>query len=188
MGNLVSIRLRIIAAAWMGSVAEPGDLGAASGAPALDENEAVAHAQRVAACERRRAAVVAEGAAQQQLPYALGHALPYADRLDVGRAAPAAELVLSPLLGDEPLDHLLVDAVGAHLVRHLLVLVGHGGFLSVGGVCRHFGVCCNVYGPMRCNCTNISDICYIGCVSNATTRCPAMAQPSQPAGLLSSVQ
>lgn len=34
MGNLVSIRLRIIAAAWMGSVAEPGDLGAACGAPA----------------------------------------------------------------------------------------------------------------------------------------------------------
>lgn len=42
MGNLVSIRLRIIAAAWMGSVAEPGDLGAACGAPALDENEAFA--------------------------------------------------------------------------------------------------------------------------------------------------
>ena len=47
---------------------------------------------------------------------------------------------------------------------------------------------CNVYGPMRCNCANISDICYIGWVSNATTRCPTMAQPSQPAGLLSSAQ
>ena len=53
MGNLVSIRLRIIAAAWMGSVAEPGDLGVVGGAPALDEHEAVAHAQRVAARERR---------------------------------------------------------------------------------------------------------------------------------------
>lgn len=188
MGNLVSIRLRIIAAAWMGSVAEPGDLGAACGAPALYEHEAVSHAQRVAACERRHAAVGAEGVAQQQLPDALGYAPLRACGLDVGRVAPAAELGFGLLLGDEPLDHRLVDAVGAHLARHLLVLVGHGGFLSVGGVYRHLGVCCNVYGPMRCNCTNISDICCIGCVSNATTRCPTMAQPSQPAGLLSSVQ
>lgn len=65
---------------------------------------------------------------------------------------------------------------------------GHGGFLSVGGVCRHLGVCCNAYGLMRCNCANISDICHIGRVSNATTRCPTMAQPSQPAGLLSSAK
>lgn len=85
-------------------IAEPGDLGAAGGAPALDEHEAVAHAQRVAARERRHAAVGAEGVAQQQLPYAFGHVLPQARRLDVGRAAPAAELVLGPLLGDEPLD------------------------------------------------------------------------------------
>lgn len=38
-----------------GLVAEPGDLGTACGAPALDEHEAVSHAQRVAACKRRRA-------------------------------------------------------------------------------------------------------------------------------------
>lgn len=98
MGNLVSIRLRIIAAAWMGSVAEPGDLGAAGGAPALDEHEAVAHAQRVAALERRHAAVGSEGVAQRQLPYVLGHVLPYAGCLDVGRAAPAAELGFGLLL------------------------------------------------------------------------------------------
>ena len=46
-----------------GLVAEPGDLGTACGAPALDEHEAVSHAQRVAACKRRRAAVGAEDAA-----------------------------------------------------------------------------------------------------------------------------
>ena len=48
-----------------GLVAEPGDLGTTCGAPALDEHEAVSHAQRVAACKRRRAAVGAEDAAQQ---------------------------------------------------------------------------------------------------------------------------
>ena len=42
-------------------IAEPGDLGAAGGSPALDEHEAVAHAQRVAARERRHAAVGTEG-------------------------------------------------------------------------------------------------------------------------------
>ena len=175
MGNLVSIRLRIIAAAWMGSVAEPGDLGAAGGAPALDEHEAVAHAQRVAARERRHAAVGAEGVAQRQLPYVLGHALPYAGCLDVGRAVPAAELGFGLLLGDEPLDHRLIDAVGAHLARHLLVLVGHGGFLSVDGVCqRVLPFVANAYGPLRCNCTNISDICGIKDTREPMTWHPAI--------------
>lgn len=38
-------------------------------------------------------------------------------------------------------------------------------------------------GPVRSNYLSASPF-----VSNATTRCPAMAQPSQPAGLLSSAQ
>ena len=48
-------------------IAQPGDLSLAFRAAALDEHAAVAHAQRVAGRELRRAAVMAKRVGEQQL-------------------------------------------------------------------------------------------------------------------------
>ena len=103
------------------SIAEPCDFSAAFCAAALDERAAVAHAQRVARCELRRAAVMAERVGEQQLADVLGNLLPLPQRLNLRDALVAAELVFLHLLGDEPGDHLLAYAVDPHLPGHLLV-------------------------------------------------------------------
>ena len=103
------------------SIAEPCDFSAAFCAAALDEHAAVAHAQRVAGRELRRAAVTAERVGEQQLADMLGGLPPLPQRLDLRDALAAAELAFLHLLGDEPCDYLLAYAVGPHLPGHLLV-------------------------------------------------------------------
>lgn len=80
------------------SIAEPCDFSAAFCAAALDEHAAVAHAQRVAGRELRRAAVMAERVGEQQLADMLGGLLPPPQRLDFRDALAAAELVFLHLL------------------------------------------------------------------------------------------
>lgn len=63
-------------------IIQPCDLGPAFRAPALDEHAVVAHAQRVAGRELRRAAVVAERVGEQQLADALLDLPPFPQRLD----------------------------------------------------------------------------------------------------------
>lgn len=89
-------------------IAKPCHLGAAFRAPTLDEHAVVAHAQRVAGRELRRAAVTAERAGEQRLADMLGDLLSLPQRLDLGDALAAAELVFLHLFGDEPCVHLLV--------------------------------------------------------------------------------
>lgn len=102
-------------------IAKPCYLGSAFRAATLDEHAAVAHAQRVAGRELRRAAVMAERVGEQQLADMLGDLSPLPQRLDLRDALVAAELVFLHLLGDEPRDRLLAYAVGSHLPGHLLV-------------------------------------------------------------------
>ena len=93
------------------SIAEPCDFSAAFCAAALDEHAAVAHAQRVAGRELRRAAVMAERVGEQQLADMLGSLPPLPQRLDLRDALAAAEPVFFHLLRDEPGDCLLSYAV-----------------------------------------------------------------------------
>ena len=58
------------------SVAQPGDLSPAFRAATLDEHAAVAHAQRVAGRELRRAAVMAGRVGEQKLADMLGDLSP----------------------------------------------------------------------------------------------------------------
>ena len=90
----------------------------------------MAHAQRVAGRELRRAAVMAERVGEQQLADMLGDLPPLPQRPISVTPFAAAELVFLHLIGDEPCDHLLAYAVGPHLPGHLLVFVGHSGLLS----------------------------------------------------------
>lgn len=103
------------------SVAQPRDFGAAFCAATLDEHAVVAHAQRVAGRELRRAAVMAERVGEQQLADVFGDLPPLPQRLDLRDALAAAELVFLHLFRDEPGDCLLAYAVGPHLPGHLLV-------------------------------------------------------------------
>lgn len=89
-------------------IVKPCHLGAAFRAPTLDEHAPVTHAQRVAGRELRRAAVMAERAGEQRLADMLGDLLSLPQRLDLGDALAAAELVFLHLFGDEPCVHLLV--------------------------------------------------------------------------------
>ena len=90
-------------------------------AAAFYEHAAAAHAHRIPGREFRNAAIVAERVGEQQLARSFRQLVSLADRLKLRDALAAAELVLLHLLRDEPGDHSLVDAVGSHLVGHLLV-------------------------------------------------------------------
>ena len=84
------------------SIAQPCYFGSAFRAATLNEHAPVTHAQRVAGRELRRAAVMAERVGEQQLADMLGDLPPLPQRLDLGDALAAAELVFLHLLGDEP--------------------------------------------------------------------------------------
>ena len=69
-------------------IAKPCYLGSAFRAATLDEHAAVAHAQRVAGRELRRAAVMAERVGEQQLADMLGDLSPLPQRLDLRTPLP----------------------------------------------------------------------------------------------------
>lgn len=149
------------------SIAEPCDFSAAFCAAALDEHAAVAHAQRVAGRELRRAAVMAERVGEQQLADMLGGLLPLPQRLDLRDALAAAELVFRHLLvfwlHELPsfLAWLPVGAVGLQLATASLrspELLGgeHGLAMQVGPAAheRHgLGVGIVAWAPSARACT-----------------------------------
>lgn len=119
-GDLIHLRPGLLKSKL---AAKPSNFSTSFCAAAFGEYAAETHAQRVAGRELSRAAVAAERVGEQQLADVFGGLSPLSQRLDLCDALAAAELVFLHLLGDEPGDHCLADAIGSHLPGHLLVFL-----------------------------------------------------------------